>query len=84
MAQQKPEERVTLVQVMGLVDQLTPEEKGELRRKLDESWGEQWDQLASRIRERCKDMPPLTDEEIMAEVKAVREERKARRAQGGR
>lgn len=84
MAQQKPEEKVTLTQVLRLVDQLSPEDQAELRRKLDQSWSEQWDQLASRIQERCKDMPPLTDEEIMAEVKIVREQRKAKRAEGSR
>ena len=75
MAQQKPDEYVTLDQVLKLVDQLSPELRGELRRKLDESWGERWDKLVSRIRTRCKDLPTLTDEEIMAEVKAVREAR---------
>lgn len=82
MAQQKPEKKVSLVQVMGLVNQLSPEEQGELRRQLDESWKEQWDKLTAKIRERSETMPPLTDEEIIAEVKAVRKERLARRAEG--
>lgn len=82
MAQRKQEKHATLDQVLQLVEKLSPEDKGELRRKLDESWGEHWDKLTTRIQERCKDMPPLTDEEIMAEVKAIREERKVKRAEG--
>ncbi|HEY9718283.1 MAG TPA: hypothetical protein V6C69_12495 [Trichormus sp.] len=81
MAQQKPE-KVTLSQVLQLANLLSPEEQGELRRKLDQSWGEQWDDLAARILERSSHMPAMTDDEILAEVKAVREQRKAIRAEG--
>lgn len=76
------QEKITVDQIFNLAQALSPEEQAELRRKLDESWGDQWDQLTSRIQERSKDLPPLTDEEIIAEVKAVKEERKARRAEG--
>ncbi|MGH9550580.1 MAG: hypothetical protein ACRD3W_14470 [Terriglobales bacterium] len=82
MTQEKHENKVTLSEVLQLASQLSPEEQGELRRKLDESWSERWDEMAARVQERCDGIPPLSDEEIMAEVKAVREERKARRAKG--
>ena len=39
MAQRKPEGQDTLSQVLRLVDQLTPEEVSELRRKLDAKAG---------------------------------------------
>lgn len=78
MTQQNSEDKVTLNQVMQLVAQLSPEEKGELRRKLDDSWKEQWDSLTTRVREKSKELSPLSDEEIMAEVKAVREARKGK------
>jgi hypothetical protein len=81
MSQARPE-KITLDQVLKLVGQLSPEDQGELRRKLDVSWAEQWDKVASRIRERCKSLPPLSEAEISAEVKAVRQARKARRAEG--
>lgn len=82
MAQRKSDEQITVDQVLKLVNQLSPEEQSELRLKLDESWEQQWDDLASKIQERCKGLPPLSDEEIMDEVKAVRETRKGRRAEG--
>lgn len=78
MTQQNSEDKVTLNQVMQLVAQLSPEEKGELRRKLDDSWKEQWDSLTTRVREKSKELPPLSDEEIMAEVKEVRKARKGK------
>lgn len=82
MAQEKP----TVDQILNLVETLTPEERAELQRRLDAStWGDQWDQLSAKIQARfaAAGEPIPTEEEVMAEVKAVREERKARRAQGG-
>ncbi len=55
----------------------TAELKGDRSDKGD--WKEQWDCLSTRTREKSKALPPLSDEEIMAEVRAVRE---ARRAEG--
>jgi hypothetical protein len=80
MAQRKPEEKVTVEQVLKLVDQLSPEEQGKLRHKLDESWSTEWRALFKELDEHNKGTPPLSEEEIMAEVKSVREEMKAERA----
>ncbi len=60
--------------MLRLVEQLPPEQQSELRRKLNGSWQQRWDKVTSDIREHAKQFPPLTEEEIAAEVKAVREE----------
>ncbi|MGD9684705.1 MAG: hypothetical protein AB7W16_26370 [Candidatus Obscuribacterales bacterium] len=72
------EDKVTLNQILNLVEQLSTEERGELQRKLDQDWKDKWDALTARVRERSRDLPPLSDEEIMAEVKAVRQARKGK------
>jgi len=77
MAQRKPEEKVTVDQLLKLVNQLSPEEQGKLRHKLDESWSAEWRALIKEVDEQNKDTQPLSEEEIMAEVKAAREEMKA-------
>ena len=85
MAQRKPEEKVTVDQVLKLVDQLSAEEQGKLRHKLDESWSAEWRALLKEVDEQNKGTEPLPEEEIVAEMKAVREEMKAERArQSGR
>jgi len=84
MAMQKPEDTY-FNQVLKLVDHLSPEERKVLRQKLeDKTWGERWDELSNTIRARfIADGTPIpTDDEILAEVKAVRKERKDRLAQG--
>jgi hypothetical protein len=82
MAQQKPE-KVTLNQVLKLVNQLSPEDQSELRRKLDESWSAEWRALIKEVDEQNQGTPPLSEEEIVAEMKAVRRELKAESAQSG-
>lgn len=81
MAQRKPEEKVTVEQVLKLVDQLSPEEQGKLRHKLDESWSAEWRALIKEVDEQNKGTPPLSEEEIVTEMKAVRRELKS--AQSG-
>jgi hypothetical protein len=78
MAQRKPKEKVTVDQVLNLVDQLSPEEQGKLRHKLDESWSTEWRTLFKELDEQNKDTPPLSEEEIMAEVKAERARQSSR------
>lgn len=77
MAQRKPEEKITLDQVLKLVERLSPEEQGRLRHKLDESWSAEWKALLKEVEQQNKESPSLSEEEIMAEVKAVRKEMKA-------
>lgn len=82
MAQQK----TTVDQILNLVQNLSAEERAELQRRLDAStWGDQWDKLSAKIQARFAAVgePIPTEDEVMTEVKVVREERKARRAQGG-
>lgn len=81
MAQPQPEENVTLNQVLKLVDHLSPGEKGKLRRALDKSWAERWQMLCDRVQERNQGLAPITDDEIMAEIKSAREARRAQRAE---
>ncbi len=78
MTQHNSDDKITLKHVLQLVAQLSPEEKGQLRRELDESWKVQWDDLTTRVRDKSKLLPPLSDEEILAEVKAVRDARKGK------
>jgi hypothetical protein len=72
-------------QVVKLVEQLPSEEQEQLRQKLNsKTWGDRWDELSSKIRARfaADDTPIPTDDEIVAEVRAVREARKNKFAQG--
>jgi hypothetical protein len=81
MAQRKPDTNDTLNQVMKLVEQLSPEQYAELRRKLDaKSWGQEWRELVKDVENDNQGEPALSDEEILAEVKAVRTEMMAERA----
>ena len=73
MAQRKPGDKVSIDQVLKLVDKLSAEERQELYRKLDlKSWGERWRALCSKVDEQNKDLPPLTEDEIVAEMKDIR------------
>jgi hypothetical protein len=82
MAQPNPKES-RIEQVLQLVEQLPPDEQIELWRKLDiKTWGKRWDELVKRIQERRRNLPPLTDEEIVAEMKSIRREVWAERAEG--
>lgn len=74
MAQPK---KVSVDQVLKLVEQLSPSERGELRTKLDASWGERWDSLVERVEERNKGLPQLTEDEIYAEFTEHRREQRA-------
>ena len=49
MAQRKPKDKVTLDHVLRLVDQLSPEEQGRLRRELDASWSAEWRALLDEL-----------------------------------
>lgn len=83
MAQPQPDERVTLAQILKLVDELSPEEQEELRKNLsDRSWGQRFKQLCDKVEANriAKGLPRLTEEEIMQEVKSVRDGMKAERA----
>jgi hypothetical protein len=85
MAQRKPDDQVSLEQVLQLVERLSVEDQHELRRKLEsKSWGHEWRQLQSEIEARRlrEGLPALTEEEILAEIKTVKEERRARRVEG--
>jgi hypothetical protein len=86
MAQRIPEDNSALNQVLRLVEELSPEQREELRLKLNcKSWGERWETLSERIKARFQadGLPVPTDEEIVADVKAVRNERRDKLAQGG-
>jgi hypothetical protein len=77
MAQPQPEERTTLDQVLKLVDKLTPEEQEQVRVRLNsKSKAERWQALFDRVQTRCMNLPPLTDEDIIADMKEIREELK--------
>jgi len=79
-------DKVSLDQVLRLVEQLPAEEQEQLRLKLNgKAWGEEWDRLSQKIQDkfRADAVPIPTEEEIMNEVKAARNERKAKRPESG-
>ena len=81
MAQRKPGESVTVDQVLRLVDQLSTEEQERLRVKLNsKSKTERWQALFKTVQEQCKDLRSISDDEIVADLKEIREEMKAERA----
>ncbi len=74
MAQPKPE-RLSFDQVLKLVDQLTPDERSQLRRRLDfKSWDDEWNKLKQELAEvrAAQGLPPPTDEDIHDEIDARR------------
>ncbi len=76
---------MTLDEVLKLVDQLSPGEQEQLRQNLNtRTWGQRWQELAEKIQARFEaaGTPVPSEEEVIAEVRAVRAERKARRAEG--
>ena len=77
-----PERKTTTyAQVLKLVEQLSPDELTKLRTEIDsKSWNTRWEALFTEVDEQNKNLPPLSDEEIAAEVDAAREEMKAKRA----
>ena len=82
MAQRQPKDNVTVNQLLQLVDRLSPEDRQELYRRLDlKSWGDSWRALCAKIDEQNKNLPSLTEAEIVAEMKAVRRECTDERAQ---
>jgi len=83
MAQREPEEQVTLEQVLTLVDKLPITEQEQLRKNLsNRTWGQRWRQLVKDVEEDNKGLPALSEEEIIAEMKAIKEEIRAERAKG--
>jgi hypothetical protein len=81
MSMPDPQEPV-FDQVLKLVDQLSPAQVLALRKKLEnKTWGIELETLFSRVDKRNKQLPPLSEEEIVQEMKAIREELRAERAQ---
>jgi hypothetical protein len=70
--------------VLHLLSQLPADEQEKLRAKLNsKSKAERWQALFSKVQGQSKDLPPLSDQDILADVKAIREELKAQGAEGG-
>jgi len=70
-----PKRKITRVdQALKIIGQLSPEELSRVRKKVE------WRSLIAEIDEQNKHLPPLTDEEIAAEVNAVRARKKTKRA----
>jgi len=76
-------EKASVDQVLKLIEQLSPTEQGELRNKLESSWGERWDSLVARVEERSKALLQLTEEEIYAEFTQHRRKQRSNSAQSG-
>lgn len=73
---------ITVAQLLDLARQLTPDER---RTLLDSLLAERFDSALSEADRQRPQQPPLTDEEIQAEVDAVRRQRRQDRlrASGG-
>lgn len=73
--------KVPVEQMLKMADQLSPDELSLFRQKLDaKALSKEWEQLVTDVDKKTKRLPPLSEEEIMDEVLAAREEKKARRA----
>lgn len=75
--------KMTLDQVLRLVDQLSADEQEQLRLMLNgKAWGAEWERLSQEIQTKFQadSLPVPTEEEVMAEIKAVRNQRKTERA----
>jgi hypothetical protein len=69
--------KMPLEELLIFIDQLSPAELYALRRKLDNKiWGDQLETLFSTIDDRNKGLPPLSEEEIVAVIKEIRQEPK--------
>jgi hypothetical protein len=81
MAQRQPEEKTTLEQVLQLVDKLSSSEQERLRINLNsKSKTERWKALFNKVQGQCIDLPPISEAEILADLKEIRTELKAERA----
>lgn len=75
--------KITLDQVLRLIDQLPVDDQEQLRLKLNgKAWGAEWERLSQEIQTKFQadGVPVPTEEEVMSEVKAVRNLRKTERA----
>ena len=83
MTQQKRKEDDTFEQVMKLVDELSPDKQEELRKNLsNRTWGKRWRQLVEDVQNDNRNLPPLTEEEVIAEMKAIKKAIRSNRAKG--
>jgi hypothetical protein len=77
--------KMSFEQVLLLVEQLPASEQEQLRLRLNgNAWGHDWDALSNRIQAKfqAEGDPIPTEEEVVAEVKAARIQRKKQRAEG--
>jgi hypothetical protein len=78
----QPKKKTSLKQVLELVNELSPDEQERLRSKLNsKSKAERWEALCSKVQSQCDLLPPITEGDIIADLKDIREELKADRAQ---
>ena len=69
-----PKRKITRVdQALKIIDQLSPNELARIRKTVE------WRSLTAEIDEQNKHLPPLSDDDIAAEVNAVRAEKKIKR-----
>jgi hypothetical protein len=67
---------------LELVSQLSADEQERLRASLNsKSKAERWEALCSKVRQQGESLPPVTEDEIIADLKDIRNELKAERAQ---
>jgi hypothetical protein len=77
MAQAQPD-KTSLEQVLRLVEKLPLSEQEQLRLQLNgRAWGREWDALSKKIQDkfRADGTSIPTEDEVMAEVKAVKKQR---------
>lgn len=84
MSKPKPQRQNPVDQVFELISRLTPEQQGLLRRKLNDTWRQEWRALFSAVDEHNRTNQSLSEEEIISEVKAIRQTMKTERERQSR
>jgi len=78
----QPKKKISVEQVLELVDGLSPDEQERVRAKLNsKSKAERWEALCRKVRSQGEALPPITEAEILTDMKEIRKELKAERAQ---
>jgi len=78
MVQSPQPGKLSFDQVLKLVGKLSPPEQEKLRLELNrKSWGQRFDDLSQTIQARFEALGVPVEDEVMAEVKAVRAQRRS-------
>jgi len=78
----QPKKKLSVEQVLELVEWLSPDEQERVRAKLNsKSKAERWEALCRKVQSQGEALPPITEADILSDMKEIRTELKAERAQ---